>query len=67
MIMQIEDSKKFIDFIKQKDKSDREKYIKTEVIWIIEEVLDWKIYTFEKIRVKINDVIMLNLKSVKRI
>jgi len=30
--MYIEDSKEFIDFIKQKDKLDREKYIKTEVI-----------------------------------
>lgn len=67
MIMYIEDSKEFIDFIKQKDKLDREKYIKTEVIWTVEKVLDWKIYIFEKIRVKINNVIMLNLKSVKRI
>ena len=54
-------------FLEKKKIIDIEKYIITETIWYIEEILDWKKYIFEKIRVKINWNIMLNLKSVQKI
>ncbi len=54
-------------FLEKKKIIDREKYIITEIILYIEEILDWKKYIFEKIRVKINWNIMLNLKSVQKL
>jgi len=65
--MNSEEEKEFQAFIKEKYINEREKYIITESIWFVEEILDWKQYIFEKLKVKISWAVMLNLKSVKKI
>lgn len=65
--MSPEEERLFNDFIREKSIADKEKYIITETIWYVQEILDWKTYTFEKIRVKVSWVIMLNLKSIEKI
>lgn len=62
-----EEEKEFREFVAKKTITDREKYITTETIWYVQEILDWKKYTFEKIRVKVSWVIMLNLKWIEKI